>query len=83
MDNANGLADHETYIYIPGLKRIMKKNKQKKLSPGGGQFDYRWKAESPYSWVTLRKKLDRSNNYFSSYRVNKNFFESLTSIFEL
>ena len=28
---------------------------------------------SPYSWVTSRKKLERSNNYFSSYGVNKEF----------
>ena len=29
---------------------------------------------SPYSWVTSQKELERSNNYFSSYRANKNFF---------
>ena len=61
------------------IKIIKKKN----YSPGGGHFDYQWKAEnlvswSPYSLVTSSKKLERSNNYFSSYRVNKNFFKSLT-----
>ena len=35
-----------------------------------------WEAEnlirlSPYSWVTSFKKLERSNNYFSSYRISK------------
>ena len=48
-----------------------------------GNSDHCWKTEnlirsSPYSWVTLHTKLDRSNNYFSSYRVNKIFWESLT-----
>ena len=67
----------------------MKKMKsEKNESPGGGHFDYRWKAEnlirwSPYSWVTSREKLEGYNNYFSSYRVNKNFFKSLTLIFVL
>ena len=41
-------------------------------------FDYRWKSEflirsSPYSWVTSHKKLERSNNYFLSNRVKKEF----------
>ena len=63
---------------------MKKKLGQKKIwSPAGGHFDYRWKAEnlirwSPYSWVTSRKKLERYNNYFSSYCVNKNFFKFLT-----
>ena len=38
---------------------------------------------SPYSWVTSRKKLERSNNYFSSYRVSNIFFESLPFTFGL
>ena len=62
--------------------------KKKNLAPGGGHFDYRWKAEnlirwSPYSWVTSLEKFERSNNYFSSYRVNKIFFKSLTLTFDL
>ena len=38
---------------------------------------------SPYSWVTSRNKLERSNNYFSSYRINKNVFQSLTLTYDL
>ena len=80
----------KTYIYTRFHRNYEKKIKSKKtkLSPGGGHFDYRWKAEnlirwSLYSWVPLRKKLVRSDDYFSSYRVNKNFFKSLTLTFDL
>ena len=38
---------------------------------------------SPYSWVTSREKIERYKNYFSSYRVNKKVFESLTLTFDL
>ena len=38
----------KTYIYIPGFKGILRKKiNRKKVSPGGGQFDYRWKDENP------------------------------------
>ena len=56
-------------IYIPGFKGILKtKLGRKKI--GGDHFDYRWKADS---WLTSRKTLGRSNNYFSSYHDNKEF----------
>ena len=67
-DNANRLADRGKSICQVSreLKKIM--------LPGGGHLDYRWEAKnlirpSPYSCVTLRSET--SNNYFSSYHVNK------------
>ena len=78
-DNTDRLADPENlHLYIPGFEGILKKKLKKNKSPGGGRFDYRWKAEilirsSPYSCVTSHKKLERSNIYFSSYRFNKEF----------
>ena len=76
-DNVNRFADPEN-LYLPGFEEILKKNLVEKK--GGGHFDYRWKAEnlirsSAYSWVTSRKKLERSKNYFSSHSVNKEFFK--------
>ena len=58
------------------------------MSPGGGHVDYGWKAKnlirsSPYLWVTSHKKLGRSNNCFSSYRVTNIFFKYLTLTFDL
>ena len=47
-DNANSLADPEN-LYIPGFKGIVKKKLSRKKQiqlPGGGHFDYRWKAEN-------------------------------------
>ena len=76
-DIVNRLAARETYIVAKHSCEFQEKKNS------GGRFDYRWKAEnlirsSAYSWVASHTKLERSYNYFSSYRVNKNFFESLT-----
>ena len=53
---------------------------RKKLLPGGGHFES-WKFNQGISMLLgnfwTSKTLERSNNYFSSYRVSKNFFASL------
>ena len=76
------LTEGRRHNYLSTTVNCKKKKftlKKKKLLPASGHFDYRWKTEnlvrsSPYSWVTSHKKLERCNNYFSSYRVNKTFF---------
>ena len=75
-DNTNRLAYHENLYIYQVSREFKKKSLKKNWSPGGGHFDFRLKAEnlirwSPYSWATSHKKLERFNNYFSSYRVNK------------
>ena len=63
-DNANRLADPENLVNtrFQGNSEKQILSKKKIYSPGGGHFGYRLKAEnlissSPYSWVTLRKKI--------------------------
>ena len=76
----------KTHIYIPDFIGILEKKNlvEKKYVATifiiGIYRNFYCKAEnliisSPYSWVTSRKKLERSNNYFSSNSANKNFFD--------
>ena len=52
------LARFSLYVHKGGLK------------PDSFHFSFLIRS-SPYSWVTSHKKLERSNNFFSSYRANK------------
>ena len=61
---------------MPGFKGILKKMAPEKNSCQVAAIliiSENLNRSSSYSWVNSHKKLESSNNYFSSYHVNKEY----------